>query len=105
VTAEAAPAGVQTAWVETVDAVAAAVLRCPAIAGLHGGPYNAVVSYLPGRRVIGVAVTASTVTVGVVGRYPATVTEIATQVRMAVSAVLPGMLVTVAVEDIDIGEE
>ena len=54
-------------------AVAAAVLRCRAVARLHGGGYNAITSYLPGRRVVGVAVTPAAVTVGVVGRYPATV--------------------------------
>jgi len=86
---------------KTVDAVAAAVLRCRAVARLHGGRFNAISSYLPGRRVIGVAVTASGVTVGVVGRYPVTVAEIAAQVRAAVSAVVPGVAVTVAVEDID----
>ena len=51
------------------ESVAAAVLRCSAVARLHGGGYNAITSYLPGRRVVGVVVTPSAVTVGVVGRY------------------------------------
>ena len=88
-------------WAETVEAVAAAVLCCRAVARLHGGPFNAISSYLPGRRVIGVALTPSGVTVGVVGRYPATVAEIASQVRAAVSTVVPGVAVTVVVEDLD----
>jgi voltage-gated potassium channel Kch len=87
---------------ETVEAIAAAVLRCPAVARLHSGRFNAITSYLPGRRVVGIALTPSGVTVGVVGRYPGTVAQIAAQVREAVAAVVPGVAVTVAVEDIDI---
>ena len=87
---------------ETVEAIAAAVLASPAVARLHGGRFNTVASYLPGRRVVGVAVTPSEITVGVVGRYPNTVAQIAAQVRAAVATVVPGVTVTVAVEDIDI---
>jgi hypothetical protein len=87
---------------EREESVAAAVLRCRAVARLHAGPFNAITSYLPGRRVVGVAVTPSAVTVGVVGRYPATVAEIAAQARAAVCTVLPGVVVNVAVEDIDL---
>jgi hypothetical protein len=86
----------------TEESVAAAVLGCSAVARLHAGRFNAVTSYLPGRRVVGVVVTPSAVTVGVVGRYPATVPEIAAQVRAAVSTVLPGAVVDVVVEDIDL---
>ena len=87
---------------ETVEAIAAAVLASPAVARLHGGRFNTVASYLPGRRVVGVAVTPSEITVGVVGHYPNTVAQIAAQVRAAVATVVPGVAVTVAVEDIDI---
>ena len=87
---------------ETVEAIAAAVLRCPAVARLHSGRFNAITSYLPGRRVVGIALTPSGVTVGVVGRYPGTVAQIAAQVRAAVATVVPGVAVTVAIEDIDI---
>jgi voltage-gated potassium channel Kch len=87
---------------ETVEAIAAAVLASPAVARLHGGRFNTVASYLPGRRVVGVAVTPSEITVGVVGHYPNTVAQIAGQVRAAVAAVVPGVAVTVAVEDMDI---
>jgi hypothetical protein len=89
---------------ETVEAVAAAVLRCPAVARLHGGRFNAITSCLPGRRLVGVSVTPTGVTVGVVGRYPGTVAQIAAQVREAVAAAAPGAAVTVAVEDIDIDD-
>lgn len=87
---------------EAVEAIAAAVLASPAVAGLHGGRFTTVASYLPGRRVVGVAVTPSEITVGVVGRYPNTVAQIAAQVRAAVATVVPGVAVTVTIEDIDI---
>jgi voltage-gated potassium channel Kch len=90
------------AGAEAVEAIAAVVLASPAVAGLHGGRFTTVASYLPGRRVIGVAVTPSEITVGVVGRYPNTVAQIAAQVRAAVATVVPGVAVTVAIEDIDI---
>ena len=86
------------------ESVAAAVLRCSAVVRLHGGGYNAITSYLPGRRVVGVVVTPSAVTVGVVGRYPATVAEICAQVRAAVSTILSDVAVNVAVEDIDLAD-
>src|SRR6185312_7323218 len=60
---------------ETVEAIAAAVLASPAVARLHGGRFNTVASYLPGRRFVGVAVTPSEITVGVVGHYPNTVAQ------------------------------
>jgi len=87
---------------ETEESVAAAVLGCSAVARLNAGRFNAITSYLPGRRVVGVVVTPTAVTVGVVGRYPATVAEIAAQARAAVSTVLPGVAVNVVVEDIDL---
>lgn len=87
---------------EAVEAIAAAVLASPAVAGLHGGRFTTIASYLPGRRVVGVAVTPSEITVGVVGHYPNTVAQVAAQVRAAVATVVPGVAVTVAVEDIDI---
>ena len=87
---------------ETIEAIAAAVLASPAVARLHGGRFNTVTSYLPGRRVVGVAVTPSEITVGVVGHYPNTIAQIAAQVRAAVATVVPGVAVTVALEDIDI---
>jgi hypothetical protein len=87
---------------ETIEAIAAAVLASPAVARLHGGRFNTVTSYLPGRRVVGVAVTPSGIIVGVVGCYPNTVARIAAQVRAAVATVVPGVAVTVALEDIDI---
>ena len=82
------------------DTVAAVVRACPAVAGLHSGRYGEVATYLPGRAVHGVRVIDGNVDVHVVGRYPASITEIADQVRTAVATVVAGRPVSVTVEDL-----
>ena len=86
--------------VDLVDKLAAAVQACPAVAGLHGGRFGQATTYLPGRRVVGVGVSPGEIVVGVIGRYPARVAEIAGQVRAAVATLALGVPVTVHVEDI-----
>ncbi|MGL5861474.1 MAG: hypothetical protein ACRCY9_09490, partial [Phycicoccus sp.] len=39
---------------DLADRVAEAVLAVPGVAGLHGGTFGEVATYLPGRRVIGI---------------------------------------------------
>lgn len=65
--------------VDLVDVIAAAVQACPAVAGLHGGRFGQATTYLPGRRVAGVAVAPTEIVIGVIGRYPMSVTEIASR--------------------------
>ena len=64
--------------------IAAAVRAGPHIAGLDGGRVGEIATYLPGRRVRGVRIRPDAVTIGVIGRYPATVAVIAACVRDAV---------------------
>jgi hypothetical protein len=52
-----------------VDAVAAAVLSCAGVAGLDGGRYGEVTSYLPGRKVPGVVVSDGRVRVQIRSRW------------------------------------
>lgn len=82
------------------DAIAAAVLGCPAVAGLSGGVGGVVATYLPGRRVTGLRIDDATVTVHVVGRYGPPMTEISDQVARAVSPLAGGRQVGVVVEDL-----
>jgi hypothetical protein len=82
------------------DLIATAVQTCPAVAWLHGGRFGQATTYLPGRRITGVAVSPGEIVVGVVGRYPASVFELDAQVRAAVAAVAPGVPVTVHIEDL-----
>jgi hypothetical protein len=86
--------------VEVVDLIAEAARACPAVAGLHAGPFGQHTTYLPGRRVSGVRLSPEESVVGVVGCYPASVAEIGSQVRAAVGALVPGVPVTIHVEDL-----
>lgn len=88
-----------------VDRIVAAVLACPAVAGLHGGRYGEITTYLPGRRAIGVTVSPAEVVVGVVGRYPTGIGELAAQVRAAVTPHAGGRRITVSVEDLVLPDE
>jgi len=102
-----------TAAGTVADRIAAATLSCPAVARLHGGRFGEVATYLPGRRISGVRLRStpdddpagtgpagiSTVEIHVVGRYPATVDEIATQVRTALRPLVGAARVDVVVGD------
>jgi hypothetical protein len=90
-----------------VDRVAAAVAACPAVARLTGGT-SGLGTYLPGRRVPGVVVRESaglgppTVEVQVVARYGPAMGEVARQVRAALAALLPGGIVDVIIDDVEV---
>ena len=66
------------------ERIATAVQAARHIAGLDSGPYGEIATYLPGRRVSGVRIRPESVTIGVIGRYPATATDIDACVRAAV---------------------
>lgn len=85
------------------DAIAAAVLACSTVAGLSGGIAGEVATYLPGRRVTGLRIDDTTVTVHVVGRYGPTMTEISNQVTRAVTPLAGGRTVGVVIEDLEVG--
>jgi len=80
--------------------IATAVLSVAAVAGLHGGAFGEVATYLPGRRVTGVRVTDDGVWVHVVGRYPVPVAVTVAAVRAAVAPHASGLPVHVTVEDL-----
>lgn len=66
------------------DRIAIAARAGALIAGLDSGRFGEIATYLPGRRVSGVRIRPDAVTIGVIGRYPATIAEIAACVRDAV---------------------
>jgi hypothetical protein len=88
-----------------VDPILAAVLACPQVAGLHGGRDGQAVTYLPGRRVTGIRITADEVAIHVVARYPAVMDQVAGQVRSAVAPLAAGLRVDVAIEDLAVPAE
>lgn len=83
-----------------VDAVAAAVRACPGVDDLAAGPRGSAASYLPGRTVAGIAVTAQRVTVQVRSQWGVPVSQVAPQVRAAVSTLVGGRVVDIVVADI-----
>lgn len=82
------------------DRIAALVLACPRVAGLHRGRFGEVATYLPGRRVTGIRITPNEVLVHLVGRYSATITEIDASVRAALHGHTLGLPVTIVIEDL-----
>jgi hypothetical protein len=95
-----------TTEARTADAVAAAVLACPAVAGLHPGTVGRrVVTYLPGRRLEGVHVDEDRITVSVVGLQGIPVSLLSDQVRTAVAPLAAGRAVDVHVADLRLLEE
>ena len=91
-----APARDVDAWAEPI---AEAVLGCPSVASMSGGPWGTVGTYLPGRRVPGVQITDTDVTIRVVAHL-APLRMVESEVRAAVGALAPGLPVFLAIDDI-----
>jgi uncharacterized alkaline shock family protein YloU len=87
------------------DAVSAAALSCPQVAGLSGGFAGEVATYLPGRSVAGVRVGDNEVEIHIVARWGANLPEVADAVRLAVKPVTGGVRTSVYVEDIEVPGE
>lgn len=90
--------------VTLADRIAAAVGACPAVARLGAGRVGEVATYLPGRRVAGVAVRDEAVELSVVGSSTATAKDLLAQVRAAVGPLLAGRRLDVAFADIELPE-
>ena len=86
------------------DAVAAATLGCPGVVAMSGGVAGEVATYLPGRRVSGVRIGATTVSVHVVADYGLVLADLADAVRRAVAPLAAGRQVTVAIDDLRLPE-
>jgi hypothetical protein len=83
-----------------LDAVAAAARSCAAVDDLCSGSWGGVVSYLPGRQVAGVRVTDDHVVISVRARWGVPVSELAGQVRAAVTGLVAPRRVDVVVADL-----
>lgn len=84
-----------------VDAVAAAVLGCAGVAGLDGGRFGEVASYLPGRKVPGVVVSGGRVTVQIRSRWAVPVPDLAALVTVVLAPLTGRRPVDVVIADID----
>jgi uncharacterized alkaline shock family protein YloU len=85
-----------------LEAVAAAALGSPLIAGLSGGRLGEIATYLPGRRVVGVRQADGVVELHVVARWGTSLPEVAEVVRAAVAPYADGRPIAVFVEDIEV---
>ena len=99
-TAVVVTADVPTAPPTVADLVAAAVRACPLVADLHGGAFGEVATYLPGRRIPGIRIDEFAITVHVVARFPAVLSQVADEVRAAVAPYSGAKAVDVVIEDI-----
>ena len=84
-----------------VDAVAAAVLGCAGVAGLDGGRFGEVTSYLPGRKVPGVVVSGGRVTVQIRSRWGVPAPDLAALVTKVLAPLTGRRPVDVIIADID----
>ncbi len=84
------------------DAVMEAALSSPGVAAMSSGLLGEVASYLPGRRVPGVRITAEGVEVHVVARWGQVLPALADRVRTAVSALVPEQPVSVFIDDVEL---
>lgn len=86
------------------EQVAAAVIAHPAVARLHGGPFGAIATHLPGRRLVGVRIGTGDqpVEIGVALRADRPIPEVVAELRRSVADLSGGAPVDVTVADIEL---
>jgi hypothetical protein len=83
--------------------VAERVAACPGVAGLSGGPFGTVATYLPGGEIRGVALRDGEVEIHVVARYGRPMPEIGAAVHKAVADLVGDRNGRVTIDDITAG--
>ncbi len=84
-----------------IDAVAAAVRACPGVSDLSGGRLGDVASYLPGRRVPGVVVEPTALSIQVRARWGVPAADLLAQITVALAVLRHGRPLDVVVADVD----
>jgi hypothetical protein len=89
------------------ERIAAAVTAHPAVAGLHGGIFGAVATYLPGHRLIGVRVgeREEPVELAVVLHLDEPIPGVVRALRRVVSGLCGGAAVDITVADVTVPAE
>jgi hypothetical protein len=82
------------------DRIAAAVLQQCDVAGLHGGVFGEVATYLPGRRVTGVQVASDRISVHITARLRRPLHHVAHDVRAVVLPLAAGLPVDIVIEEV-----
>jgi hypothetical protein len=83
-----------------VDAIQAAVLSCPGVAGLGSGTIGELATYLPGRRVPGIRVTPELVELEICATWGPSAKLIASQIWAALAAVVTDRPIEIVITDI-----
>lgn len=83
---------------EPADAVEAIVRAVPGVADMHAGMFGEVATHLPGRKVVGVRISGSTIDVHITAWADPSVRETAAAVRAALADRWPDASVDVTVE-------
>ncbi|MFI7127955.1 hypothetical protein ACIBQ1_19815 [Nonomuraea sp. NPDC050153] len=81
-------------------AIAERARSCAGVAGLSGGLFGTVATYLPGRRLTGVSVNDRAVEIAIVATMDRPLPETADEVRRAVTDLAGERLVNVRIDDI-----
>ena len=84
-----------------VDAVASAVRACPGVSDLAGGRFGDATSYLPGRRLTGVAVRDDAVRISVRAKWGVAATDLFDQITLALTPIASKRRIEVVIAEID----
>jgi hypothetical protein len=97
------PDGTGTAIVDgiSVDAVARAVRAVPGVSDLAGGRFGDATSYLPGRRLTGVAVREDAVRISVRARWGVAASDLLGHITMALRQIVSDRRIDVVIAEID----
>lgn len=89
------------------EAIADRVREHPSVAGLHGGPFGTVTSYLPGRKVVGVRIDEAdgSVQLSVVARLGVPLPQVVAELRDWVTTVAGPVPVDITIADLSMGDE
>ncbi|GAA3564514.1 hypothetical protein GCM10022419_051480 [Nonomuraea rosea] len=86
------------------QAIADRVLACAGVAGLSGGRFGTVATYLPGERLLGVLVNGAAIEIAIVATLDRPLFETADEVRRSVLDVAGDRRVDVRIDDIRVDD-
>ena len=84
-----------------LDAVASAVRACPGVSDLTDGRFGDATSYLPGRRLTGVAVREDAVRISVRARWGVAASDLFDQITLALTPIASKRRIEVVIAEID----
>ena len=84
-----------------LDAVASAVRACPGVSDLTDGRFGDGTSYLPGRRLTGVAVREDTLRISVRARWGVSAGDLLDQISLTLTPIVSDRRIEVVIAEID----